>query len=162
MERFYKLKNKTTILPALKSLIANTSTSWYHKNAFDIAMVPKSITETDPTVTKLIERFNAQPVILKMNPMTFYRFHVDEFRNAALNLLVDGWDSETFYGEPTDNEELTALTALTYEQEYFFLLNTGKPHCVINRNNPRYVFSLGFNDPLTYDMVVNFCREKDL
>lgn len=162
MEQFYKLKNKTLVVDSLKKFIVDSRVKWYTKNAFDVAPVPMFIVETDQTICSLIDRFKAQPVILKMNPMTFYRFHIDEFRHAALNLLVDGWDSETFYGEATDNEELMSISKLEYEADSMYLLNTRLPHCVINRQNHRYVFSLGFNYPLTYDEIAAFCREQSL
>ena len=162
MEQFYKLKNKTDLVDKLKRFIANPTVTWYSKNAFEVAVVPRFIIESDKVICALIDEFKAQPAILKMNPMVFYRFHVDEFRNAALNLLVDGWDSETFYGEPTSNEELMQITQLHYEPNCMYLLNTSIPHCVINKQNQRFVFSLGFNSPLTYDLVANFCKEQGL
>jgi len=162
MDSFYKLTNQTNLVDTLKRFIQDPRVNWYTKNAFDVAAVPRFVVESDATIVKLMERFDARPAILKMNPMTFYRFHIDEFRNAALNLLVEGWDSETFYGEPTDNEEIMSISQLVYEPNCMYLLNTKKPHSVINKNNPRYVFSLGFNDPLTYEQVVEFCKEHAL
>lgn len=94
--------------------------------------------------------------------MRFYRFHVDDFRGAALNLLLDGWDSQTYFSNTEEDPYLTEITELKYAQNKMYLLNTQIKHAVVNKNNLRYVLSMGFNQPLTYDEVKRFCVENNL
>jgi hypothetical protein len=162
MEQFSKLTSASTCRIQLTEFATSNSTKWIHKNAFDIAMVPKYIIENDTVVVKLIKEFNAVPVIFRMPPWQFYRFHTDAIRSCALNMLLVGADSQTYYGTETNDEEVLNIRELNYEPDCYYLLNTHQKHSVINRNNTRYMFSLGFNEPLTYNIVKEFCEANNI
>ena len=162
MEQFSKLTTISTCKSKLTEFAISNSTTWIRKNAFDIAMVPKYLINDDIVVMKLMEQFNAVPVIFRMPPWQFYRFHTDAIRSCALNMLLEGKDSQTYYGTETNDEEVLNIVELNYEADCYYLLNTHLKHSVVNRNNTRYMFSMGFNTPLDYTTVKEFCRANNL
>jgi hypothetical protein len=162
MEQFSKLTSTSTCRIQLTDFAKSNYTKWIHKNAFDIAMVHESLIKDDPVIVKLIKQFNAVPVIFRMPPWQFYRFHTDAIRSCALNMLLVGNDSQTYYGTQSDEEEVMNIRELNYEPDCYYLLNTHEKHGVINRNNLRYMFSMGFNQPLNYKQVKEFCEANNL
>lgn len=161
-QNYLKLNSTSNLRDSLLTFAKNSTTNWIRKNGFDIAMVPRHLIENDAVVSKLSLKFKSVPVIFRMPAWQFYRFHTDEVRSCALNMLLEGDDSQTYYGTTTDDEELMNITELIYERDTYYLLNTHIKHAVVNRNNVRYMFSMGFNDPLTFNLVVNFCQEHSL
>lgn len=159
MEKYFKLRSNSELKNILLDFAKNTDTKWIHKNAFDIAIVPTSVLINDNTVCTLMKKFNAVPVIFRMPAWQFYRFHTDAIRSCALNLFLEGADSQTYYGTDTQDEEIMNISELVYEPNCYYLLNTHMKHAVVNRNNTRYMFSLGFNVPLDYTTVREFCQE---
>lgn len=163
MNQYYLKLNTTTQLKVpLLEFAKSPATNWIRRNAFDIAMVPKSLINNDDVIKTILQKFNATPIIFRMSPWQFYRFHTDAARSCALNLFLDGHDSQTYYGEKTDSEEVTTITELVYDENCFYLLNTHLKHAVINRNNTRYMFSMGFSDTSDYTAVKEFCQKNNL
>ena len=160
MDQFIKLKSTTNLVDTLHSFALRQNTTWIHKNAFDIAVVPHSLVQADNVISKLLGKFKAVPVIFRMEPMQFYRFHVDAARYSALNLLLSGKDSQTYFATETADEEILNLTELNYDDNCFYLLNTQAKHGVVNRHNTRYMFSLGFEDD--YTTLKKFIEDNNL
>ncbi len=159
MENFIKLKTQSTLKNSLLNF-AESNKNWIHRNAFDLIVVPLYLVKDDPVVGKMVNHFNVKPVIFKMKPWQFYKFHVDAVRNCALNLFLSGEDSQTYYGEPTEDEEIMNIVELVYDPDCYYLLNTKTKHAVVNRNNVRYMFSLGFDSTVEYQTVRTFCLEN--
>lgn len=158
---YLKLNTKTQLKDSLLEFATKPETAWIRKNAFDIAMVPKSLIIVDGVISNILTKFNVVPIIFRMQPWQFYRFHTDAARSCALNLLLDGTDSQTYYGENTDCEEVMNINELVYDDRSFYLLNTHVKHAVINRNNTRYMFSMGFSD-YSYNEIAEFCQANNL
>lgn len=166
MDNFIELKTCSTIRSDLLEFAKDNSTSWKHMNAFDLAMVPMSIV-TDSNIKILIKEFkfnliNPVPVIFRMPPWQFYRFHVDAARSCAINMLIDGIDSAAYYGEDTEEEEIMSIQELYYQNDRYYLLNTQQKHAVINRSQTRYMFSVGFFSNVSYNQVRDFILENNL
>jgi hypothetical protein len=161
-EYYLKLNSNSKLKDTLIEFAKKPTTKWIRKNAFDIAIVPQSLIVNDPVVQEISKRFNSTPIIFKLMPWQFYRFHTDAARSCALNMFLDGEDSQTYFGESTDDEEVTSITEIVYEKNYFYLLNTHMKHAVINRNNIRYMFSMGFDTSVDYSVVKKFCCESNL
>lgn len=161
MSQYYlKLATSSKCKSKLTEFANNNSTAWFSKNAFGVAVVPEYLIKDDDILIKLKKQFNAVPVIFRMPPWQFYRFHTDAIRSCALNLFLEGSDSQTYYGTDTPDEEIMNITELVYEPDCYYLLNTHVKHAVVNRNNTRYMFSMGFNMPLNYDTIRGFCQEN--
>lgn len=161
MEQFIKLNATSKSRLLLSGFAKNSYTIWKKKNAFDIAIVPGGLLVDDP-ILELVKKFKGVPIIFRMQPWQFYRFHTDEDRSCAINLFLEGVDSETYYGVDTADEETLNITELRYEIDRYYLLNTKQKHCVVNRDNVRYMFSVGFPDTVSYETVRDFCLENKL
>jgi len=135
---------------------------WFNTHGFTVTKVPERVYSKDATILALVKEFKADPVLLKMPPWIFYRFHIDALRQCTVNMLLEGRDSNCYYGAPTDEEELMKLEELVYEEKKLYLLNTQVPHAVLNRSQPRYLFSLGFNRPTSYEQVEQYINDNKL
>jgi hypothetical protein len=93
--------------------------------------------------------------------MTWYDWHTDETRQCAINMLIEGTDSQTFFGNRI-SRDIVELTELTYEPLQYYLINTQQKHAVLNLNNTRYMLSIGFNYPNTFKNILQFCKDDNL
>ena len=160
MEQFIKLNHTSNIRLPLTTW-AKSTTHWLHKAAFDLAIVPPGLITEEP-LKELMRQFQGTPVVFRMQPWQFYRFHTDAARSCAINMLLEGTDSQTYYGEETQDEEVLDIVELKYNMDSYYLLNTHLKHCVVNRDNTRYMFSLGFPERIGYEQVRDFCLERNL
>ena len=136
------------------------SDQWISTNGFSILKIPDNFLDTDLLRTKF--KFYGNCIVFKMQPNTFYRFHIDESRQCAINLVLSGFDSNCYYGEQTDNEEVIEnVSELKYELDRYYLLNTRRKHAVRNGNNVRYLLSIGFNN-YDYETVKLYCQEQQV
>ena len=120
---------------------------------------------TDPLIVALSNRFTIKPGMFKMNPRSYYNFHVDSTRNVAINMLLEGPDSYTMFGKQTESIEVTNVTdQLIYEDSAYYIFNTASPHSVLNLSqNTRYLLTIGIPDlNVSYEDVKNFCVEAGL
>jgi hypothetical protein len=78
-------------------------------------------------------------------------------------MLITGWDSHSFYGTPkAGSEDMFYINRVIYEPKGYYLFDTKQLHSVLNFDEPRIVFSLGFNPPATYQEVRDFIIEHNL
>lgn len=169
MEQFYKLKTQSTIYDDIVEYLRIVdSAKWFNAYSFDILNIPDEIALRDPVIAKIhkkfpVESFKTRPVCLKMGPNILYKLHEDTVRLAAINMLITGWDSHSFYGTPKEgSEDMFHINRVIYEPKSYYLFNTKQLHSVLNFNEPRIVFSLGFNPPYSYEDVLDFLKEEGL
>ena len=160
MEQYIKLKSTSNIRLPLTAW-TKSANNWIHKAAFDLVILPRYLITEEPLI-ELMNKFQGTPVVFRMQPWQFYRFHTDAARSCAINMLLEGTDSNTYYGTATQDEEVLDIVELKYSIDSYYLLNTHEKHCVINRDNVRYMFSLGFPDGLDYKNVRDYCLERGL
>lgn len=165
MDKFYKL---TCTADFVSELLQHTKTKpssdWISRFSFNILpLFPRlPLLMQNRAIRSLVEEYNAQPIVIRIDPMKFYRFHVDDHRGAALNILLEGTDCQTYFGDPDADPYMIDIEELPYEPNSMYLLNTQAKHAVVNRNNHRYALSIGFNSPLTYEQVKDFCIRNNL
>lgn len=151
---YYSLNTVSTVRSDILNYV-ESSDKWFTSNGFEILSIPNKLLDT----LLLNIKFNGSAIVFKMNPNTFYRFHTDERRQCAINLLLTGFDSNCYYGDQTDNEEVFEnVTELKYELDRYYLLNTHKKHAVRNGNNVRYLLSIGFTNH-DYETVKKYCED---
>lgn len=148
---FYRLSFQDNLSSQLLTE-AQTNTRWMTSHGFDILNLSPLIFRDSP-LFNLIATKKGKPSILKMNPMTWYDWHTDETRRCAINMLVEGFDSQCFFGNRKDRD-IVNITELKYEPHTYYLFNTQIKHAVLNLNNVRYMLSIGFNDPNTYESIL--------
>jgi hypothetical protein len=159
MNNFYKLENTDRLIDTLSKEIQSNS-GWFESNGFEILNLPLHIF-VETKLFPVIQQFKGTPLIFKLNPMTWYDWHTDETRQCAINMLIEGTDSQTFFGNRL-SRDIVELTELTYEPFRYYLINTQQKHAVLNLNNTRYMLSIGFNKPYTFENVLGFCKDINL
>jgi hypothetical protein len=153
---YYQLNTVSTGRSDILNYV-ESSDQWFSSNGFNILKIPNNLLDT--LLLKIKFKFNGNAIVFKMISNTFYRFHTDERRQCAINLLLTGFNSNCYYGDQTDNEEVIEnVTELKYELDQYYLLNTHKKHAVRNGNNIRYLLSIGFND-YDYETVKKYCQD---
>jgi hypothetical protein len=154
---YYPLNKVSTVRSNILNYV-ESSDKWFTSNGFDLLKIPDNL--LDILLLTIKFKFNGSPVVFKMHPNTFYRFHTDERRQCAINLLLTGVDSNCYFGDQTDNEEVIEnVTELKYELDRYYLLNTRKKHAVRNGNNVRYLLSIGFNN-YDYETVKKYYQDQ--
>jgi hypothetical protein len=133
--------------------------NWVKQNEFNTLAIPNTIFLSTPLKTFILN-FKVVPVIIKLEPMMCYDWHIDETRQCSINMLIEGEDSYCFFGNRL-SKELIELSELKYKKNSFYLLNTKENHSVINLNNIRYILSLGFNED-SYSKILKICQDEQL
>jgi hypothetical protein len=158
---FYKL-NALDNLAFIKDEITKKSDQWVRRFNFDVLQI-SPYKFVNHSLFELIIKFKGKPVILKTDPMYWYNWHTDSIRKFSINSFIDGPDSRCFFGETEDTDSvLVKLTELVYEPGRYYLFNTQASHAVLNGNNTRYILSIGFIDPYTYQDALAYCQENNL
>lgn len=159
LDLYYKLNLVDTFSGQLLNQ-ATTRQDWFSSNGFDILKIDKNFFK-DSNLFPIIQKFNAVPLIFKVDPMIWYDWHTDSTRQCAINLLLTGFNSHCFFGD-RKSRDLVHLTELTYQPNTYYLLNTQTKHAVLNFTETRYLLSIGFNQPSNYTSVLNYCKEHNL
>lgn len=156
---YAKIRENTAIKNNILSLIKNDS-EWVQRNSFDVLLIPQNYIVEDNILSCIANEFETYSAILKMNPNTFYNFHRDEKRKCAINLLLTGFDSSCFFADKlTDDYMLVNFEEFKYQPDTFYLLDTKKYHAVANKNNIRYLLSMGIYDA-DFDTVLKYFTTK--
>jgi hypothetical protein len=156
---YYKL-NVIDIFTDRLTEQAITRQDWFSSNGFDILKIDNTIFK-DSNLFPIIQKFNAVPLIFKINPMTWYDWHTDSTRQCAINLLLTGFNSYCFFGD-RESRDIVNLTELVYEPNTYYLLNTQSKHAVLNFSETRYVLSIGFNSSTSYQEILKYCIDNNL
>ena len=169
MNQFYKLKTQSTIYDDIVEYLKIVDPAkWFNAYSFDILNIPDDIALKDPLIQSIHKKFPVKsyytkPVCLRMGPNILYKLHEDTVRLAAINMLITGWDSHSFYGTPKEgSEDMFHINRVIYEPKSYYLFNTKELHSVLNFDEPRIVFSLGFNPPATYQEVLDYIVDNNL
>lgn len=158
---YYRLKTKSSISKDLLDF-AKTSDKWIPSFGFDTLPVSADIIYKDQFIANITEKFSGRPSILRMPANSMYDWHTDGFRSAAINILLEGFDSYTFFGfKQLDNPRVSSVIELAYEPDNMYLLNTQTPHGVYNRTCVRTVFSLGFHEPCNFNSILKYISQNE-
>jgi hypothetical protein len=138
---------------------------WFFDYGFDTLPMPQRIMEGNPLMD-VVRKFRGMPVLLRMAPWRFYNFHVDTKRYCAINSLIAGYDSNSYFGSDVyKNEklihELENIVPLDYQLGSCYVFNTKHRHGVVNRTETRLTLSIGFNYN-SYEEVLAYCQQIDL
>lgn len=138
---------------------------WFLDYGFDTLPMPPRILEGHPLMA-VIRKFRGMPVLLRMLPWHFYNFHIDTNRQCAINSLITGYDSHSYFGSDVyKNEklvnELEHIVPLDYQPGACYVFNTKHRHGVVNRAETRVTLSIGFNYN-SYEEVLAYCQQYNL
>lgn len=160
MNLFYKLNLfDNDIVEKIKHEIF-INTDWFESNGFNLLKLDRKLF-LHTSLLELIVKYNGKPACILMKPMTWYDWHIDETRQCTINMLIDGTDSKCFFGD-RKSRDIVNLTELHYEIGSAYLLNTQTKHAVLNLSKDRYLLSIGFDKPHTYESILNYCTAKKI
>lgn len=160
MNLFHKLNfTDHELVNKIKQSI-ETRTDWFEANGFQMIRLDKAMF-FKTSLFELVLKYNGKPVCIKMNPMTWYDWHIDETRQCTINMLIEGTNSKCFFGD-RQSRDIVNLTELPYEIGSAYLLNTQIKHAVLNLANDRYLLSIGFDTPNTYSSILDYCTAKQI
>jgi hypothetical protein len=137
-----KIDGESTIHKELLS-IANDDTEWVLYYNFMAKPVPNELLDKDPFFVWLRQRYNFMAGIVKMEPFQNYDWHQDTRRGLAINMLLEGANSIVFFTEDIKAVVKNVIPAQYYVNSYH-LFNTQVPHCIINMEGMRYLFTVEF------------------
>lgn len=120
----------------------------------------KYLTELDPLLGVIYSRHPFQSGILRMEPDTYYDWHVDTNRGVSLNMMLSPGHSHCLFRVKSEGKT-GSFDELVYEPDTMYLLNTQIHHSVYNFNDVRYMFSIEFSenkDLLSFDRIASWIR----
>lgn len=156
IDLFYQLRTAPLPKDKLKECISHAD--WFNRANFDLANLDDRILIHNLKLRKTVAKFKGIACIIKMNPMTWYNWHTDDKRKAAINFLIEGYDSKCFFGKQEDSNNFN-LTELPYRPDRMYLFNVQRNHAILNLSETRYLLSIGFNCH-SYDEILEYCLEQ--
>ena len=157
-----ELPNKSVIALDLLD-IANDGTEWQPYYNFMAKPVPFEILFKDRFLQWLDSEYGYKAGVLKMEPFTQYDWHIDDRRGVGVNLLLSFEGTSVCMFTNTPSHTVKKVYPFGYTPDTYIIFNTQIPHCVINFDKPRYLFSIEFDkgkDELSFDDLVNDIRDN--
>ena len=160
MDCYRQINHTSSILDQVLDVIED-ETSWGLYYDFIVKIIPKNIIEQDAFLNKLSLIFPFKAYIFKVLPNSFYNWHLDSKRLCSINMLLNtGIDSHCLFS--INNANITFnFNELQYKKHTYYAFNTQEPHCVINLESPRYLFSIEFDEQVKYKDLVTWLKEND-
>jgi hypothetical protein len=168
---YKKLKDKSIFLydfcnKAVKNLTYEQRKKLINRADFKTIRINKDYFLQEPILKKIHEQFEisfAGIFVLERN--TGCNFHIDEPRNVAVNMLISSGISHSIFKKDVDSTNMYQyeFEELIFEEKTFYLYNVSNEHCVINFDQPRYMFTIKFKDgKLSYNELFEWCEKNHL
>ena len=156
---FSEIKTKANELVPFLEFLISLDLPWKEHFGFEAFPVETCWIEREAALRE-IDKINPikQLGLLKIPRKSFYNWHVDDFRQSCINLLVSkNHHSYSMFGKHKNNYYHDDIIELNYEPLTYYLFNNQEKHAVINLDNKdRYLFSLYFKEETPYETL----REK--
>jgi hypothetical protein len=153
----YEVVNQSEIICALTCIAADEN-EWQPYYNFKAKHVPMEVLLKDHFLQWLDSRYGFKAGLLMMEPFTQYDWHVDDRRGVGVNLLLSYEDRSVCMFTDDANALVKDIFPYTYRPDTYVIFNTQVPHCVINFEKPRYLFTIEFNKDkteLSFDDLIN-------
>lgn len=157
-EPFYAIPY-TSELDAGLQMLALDDHEWTDYFNFEAIRLPVEIvTEACPFLARLYEVHPYICGILRMQPNTFYDWHVDTNRGVCINMQLGFPNSFcVFQNGPRKNKLSGRFLKLDYQVNTYYAFNNQTPHTIYNFDTIRYLFSIEFEEDktkLSFDQLV--------
>jgi hypothetical protein len=129
---------------------------------FALSQLPEQVYLEEPLLNDINSEYKISGCsIIKLDPFRCYKWHQDAQRGVSINLLLSPESRSTvlFGNSVLDSEDQFEIAEFQYEANYFYLFNTQAMHTVINYEQPRYLFSLEFEQDKHSLTFSNFVYE---
>ena len=120
--------------------------------------------EVDTWWGKLFEVHPFRAGIIKLEPNTYYDWHVDTDRGAGVNLLLNPSQSHCLFnrdfkrGKSLEQGNVNgSFVELKYKPHTYYIFNSQVAHSVYNFDDTRYLLTVDFKeykDKLTYNQLL--------
>ena len=141
--------------------VAHMEGPWMPYFNFMARPVSYDILYKDPFFQWLGQHYSFIAGVLKMEPYQQYDWHVDTRRGVGINMLLEHGNSLLMFTEHP-NDLVKNIYPVAYEQNRYYIFDTQTPHCVINLDSPRYLFTVEFEkdlNELSFDDLRKHIRE---
>jgi len=142
---FLPLKQKSSHIADYCNKLLSRDAEWAPYIGWDVVLIGKDELLKEPALRDIDSQFTiSRAAILRTDPYQVYSWHKDEYRGACINMtLTPDWPSHCLFGRDKDYAS-KYFTELKYDPNTFYVFNNQVDHCVINFDQPRYVFSIEF------------------
>ena len=150
---FSEIKTKANELVSFLEFLIDLNLPWEEHFGFEMIPIENCWIEKE-TALQEIDKINPikQLILLKIPSKSFYNWHVDDFRQSCINLLVSkNHHSYSMFGEHKNKYYYNDIIELKYKPLTYYLFNNQENHAVINLDDrDRYLFSLCFKKEIPY------------
>tara|TARA_R100000152_G_scaffold13723_1_gene6127 strand:+ start:231 stop:746 length:516 start_codon:yes stop_codon:yes gene_type:complete len=157
---FSEIKTKSTELVLyLEHLISSQDLSWQEHFGFDAKPIEDYWIEKELTLNQINKIHPIKQLgLLKIPGKSFYNWHVDDFRQSCINILISrDHHSYSIFGEYKNDYYHNNIIELKYKPYTYYLFNNQKKHSVVNLDSKdRHLLSLYFRKEISYEIL----REK--
>ena len=159
---FYEIQTISSIYDEVKEICDDDGWSFYCD--FYTKVLPIELIYKDPFLSWLYNKYEFRLGALKMEPNTFYKWHMEGIRGCAINMMAsDNSHSHCLFAGKKQNESSYYVDELSYKHKTYYLLNNQKYHCVLNLNTTRYIMTTEFvkhKNELNYLEVEDFIKNN--
>ena len=128
---FTPLRHKAVELPDYIQWLLDQDIEWAEHFGFQAVPLPADFIQIEPALQELDKIWQIKRLgLLRVEPMSVYDWHVDEYRLSCVNMLYSTNDSShALFGEQRDalNKDVIELR---YQSDTFYLFNNQMPHTV--------------------------------
>jgi len=103
------------------------------------------IIERCPFLNYIYKYHRFTPGLLRMDPYTYYNWHIDDKRGVSINMLINAHSESHCLFSP-DPSLTSEFIELPYRPATYYLFNNQVHHSVYNFGRIRYLFSIEFNE----------------
>lgn len=155
---FYEIPY-TSQLDAGLSILALEGREWVDYFNFEAIRLPVEIvTESCSFLERLYEAHPFICGIIRMQPYTFYDWHVDTNRGTCINMKLGYSNSYCMFENGNRINDLTGrFVTLDYKINTYYAFDNQVPHAIYNFDRERYLFTVEFEEDktkLTFDNLV--------
>ena len=155
------------IVSFLRCLSTSTKLPWEEHFGFQAIPIDSEWIKKEHMLSQVNE---VQPIkqlgLLKIPPKSFYNWHVDDYRQSCINLLISenfGRQSITVFGKEKNGYYHDNIIELKYMPSTYYLFNNQVKHSVLNLDDKdRYLLSLYFEEELPYEVVRDKMERSEL
>lgn len=152
---YVKLNINSTVSQLILDKVKNSPDTRWH-SILDQSLHRLTIDDfkDDSNISKIINDLGAHNrlSVMRLFPNVSSVWHQDKVRSAAINMLLDGFDSFCAFGESTSSYTYSNVHKLEHEPNRYYLLDVKKSHSVYNFTGMRYLVSIGLEQPY-YEVV---------
>jgi len=124
---------------------------WVKYYNFELLYIEQEVLrKVDPFLRQLYKAHRFEAGVVRMQPNTFYDWHVDDNRGVCVNMLINHAQSHCIFRDPKKEGAITGkFHELNYERGVYYFFNNQVEHSIYNFEGTRYLLTLQFAEDKT-------------